>query len=152
MAKKNQKKIEEAYPQIMPGANDEERLQALKDTADEIRHEFYYFKPLTDLELVETKNDLSEITLELTRLKEDFEQIKTEFKEETKPLDNRLKSLIQTIKMKGNFVLEDVFVMKNFEEKKALFYNSKGEFIEWRPLLPEEMQKTIKLNEDKGSE
>lgn len=144
----NKKKSEDIiFPPLMTNEDPEKRISTLKATADKIDPEFYYLRKFTADELIEAKENLSEFMLMLSDLKERFDQVKTEFKEETKPIDTNIKSLVKQLKWKGTFVVEEVYIIHDHESQMAGIYNSRGEVIDARPLRPEEYQKTIKLHE-----
>lgn len=150
MAKKT--KVDEIiFPPMMVEEDHEARLLYLKNTADQVKPDFYYLRKFTQDEINEAKEKLAEVMLELTALEEAFEEKKTEYKEEKKPVETTKKSLIQCLKLKGQFVIDTVFIMHDHESKMAGYYNSKGEVIDVRALRPEEYQKTIKLHENNGT-
>lgn len=146
MAKKELRK-DIIFPPLMAEEDHESRLMYLKNTADQIKPDFYYLRKFSPDEIKEAKEDLAESMLNLTALQEKFDEKKTQFKEEKKPLETEIKSLVKCLKLKGEFVIDTVFVMHDHEAKMAGIYNSRGEVIDVRPLRPEEYQKTIKLHE-----
>ena len=76
------------------------------------------------------------------------------FKAELKPLNEHKQELLDNIK-KGSEYRENEECAKilDHEEKMAGFYNSLGELVYSRPIMPQEMQKTIfNINRKTGTE
>lgn len=66
------------------------------------------------------------------------------YKEQLKPLNEEKQKLLENIK-KGSEYVEDEECVKILyhEEKMAGYYNRLGELVYSRPIMPQEMQKTI---------
>lgn len=77
-----------------------------------------------------------------------------EFKERLKPLNEEKQELLDHIKRGSEFVEnEECAKILYHEEKMAGFYNKLGELVYSRPIMPQEMQKTVfSINRKTGTE
>ena len=77
-----------------------------------------------------------------------------EFKERLKPLNEEKQELLDHIKRGSEFVEnEECAKILYHEEKMAGFYNKLGELGYSRPIMPQEMQKTVfSINRKTGTE
>jgi len=111
------------------------------------REETGYMKAFTPEQIVEMKDTLSEVAIQIN----DFEIQKKDFladlKAETDPLTAQKKTLLKNIKQKAEFVTENCFKFYDHEEKKVGYYNSEGMLIQERPMRADEYQLTIKLGQ-----
>jgi hypothetical protein len=117
-----------------------ERIETLESSADKVEN-FSYTKPFTPDQILVFKDELSTTMIELDVIEDEFKEIKDEYKDKMKPLEQQTKSLLTKIKNKAEFLTEKCYVM--VEGKEVGYYNSAGELIYQRPLLPGEQQKTI---------
>ena len=76
-----------------------------------------------------------------------------EFKERLKPLNEEKQELLDYIKRGSKFENEECAKILYHEEKMAGFYNKLGELVYSRPIMPQEMQKTVfSINRKTGTE
>jgi len=120
----------------------EERLQMLKDNCNAIE-EMEYFQQYSQEELADHKNSLFETDVELHKIKLEKKKVSDELRAKEKPFANEHTRLLTNIKRKGEDVTENVFKFIDDEEGRVIFYNSKGETVFERPLLPTERQTDI---------
>lgn len=78
---------------------------------------------------------------------EDLNEAKKEYlsqlKEDLKPLAKERKEILTKIKNKSEQVTEKCFKIVDHQNKETGYYNSLGELVYSRPIMPDEMQKTI---------
>lgn len=117
-----------------------ERVETLESSADKVEN-FSYTKPFTPAQILVFKDELSTTMIELDVIKDEFKEIKDEYKDKMKPLESETKSLLTKIKNKAEFLTEKCYVM--VEGSEVGYYNSVGDLVYQRPLLPGEQQKTI---------
>ncbi len=126
--------------QILINEAPEVRLRILKDSCDKVE-KFSYLKTFTNEELVEFKNDLSKIMINVDSIETEFCEIKSKYKEQLKPLRDEIKKLLVYVRDKARSVKEECYI--TYEGEFALYYNAGGEMIHQRPLEASERQKTI---------
>ena len=76
------------------------------------------------------------------------------FKAELKPLNEKKQELLENIKKGSEYVEnEECVKILYHEEKMAGYYNKLGELVYSRPIMPQEMQRTIfNINRKTGTE
>lgn len=125
--------------QLLGNIKKAERETVLSDSADKVEM-FGYTKPFTPGEILSFKDDLSTTMINLSQMEDELNKVKEEYKQKMKPLIEDRNKFLVNIKNKAEFVNEKCYVM--FEDSEAGYYNSLGELVYQRPLLPNE-QKTI---------
>ena len=114
----------------------------LEHNADAIE-EIGYSRRFTPDELNERKEELADTSISISEIDEEKKASDAGFKLRRKPLDERKATLIEELKTKSQFVREECYKFIYHEERMVGFYNADGELVSSRPLMPQEMQKTI---------
>lgn len=125
---------------LLAGATPKDRIETLENSADKVEN-FSYTKPFTPEQITVFKDELSTKMIELSAIEDDFKDIKEQFKAKMKPLKDETKDLITSIKNKAEFITEKCFMF--IEGNEVGYYNSEGDLVYSRPLLPGEKQKTV---------
>lgn len=116
-----------------------ERLQILKDNCEKSEN-FTYSKPLTPEELSVAKDTYSQNAIKLNALNSELDDVKKEFKEKMKPIEIEQSKTLEIIKHQAEVVNEEVFLMANHEAGDMEYYNSSGDMVYTRKLMPQERQ------------
>ena len=132
--------MEKFLGQDMP---ESQRWDFLKDNADAVE-KIGYMHRFTPEELAQKKELLSEACIKINDIEAEKKEIMDEFKERLKPYNAEKQELLKDIK-NGSEYIENAECVKILyhEEKMAGFYNKLGELVYSRPIMPQEMQKTI---------
>lgn len=122
---------------------EEERWQFLKDNADSVE-EIGYTHRFTPDELAQKKESLAEASIRINDIEVEKKEAMEAFKQELKPLNEAKQKLLENIK-KGSEYVEDEECVKILyhDEKMTGYYNKLGELVYSRPIMPQEMQKTV---------
>ncbi|MBP1613957.1 MAG: hypothetical protein H6Q13_1405 [Bacteroidetes bacterium] len=122
---------------------EKDRWQFLQDNADAIE-EIGYTHRFTPDELAQKKESLAETSISINDIEIEKKDVMDEYKEQLKPLNVTKQTLLENIK-KGSEYVEDQECAKILyhEEKMVGYYNKLGELVYSRPIMPQEMQKTI---------
>ena len=151
---------------------EKDRWQFLQDNADAVE-EIGYTHRFTPDELAQKKESLAETSIQindyqlkpitdvdffpiLDRVIHEIEKKEAmeAFKAELKPLNERKQELLENIKKGSEYVEnEECVKILYHEEKMAGYYNKLGELVYSRPIMPQEMQRTIfNINRKTGTE
>ncbi len=124
-----------------------ERINLLQANAQK-RIEYSYFKTFTEDELNEQKEiyfqSMAEIDIEQKKL----DEAKAAFKLATERPSMIAKEAYKIIKAKGAEVLEDVYLIPNYETSMIDFINENAEVVFSRRMLPEERQIMMKVSNE----
>lgn len=120
-----------------------DRFDFLKDNADALE-EIGYTHRFTPDELAQKKESLAETSIRINDIEIEKKEVMDGYKEQLKPLNVIKQTLLENIK-KGSEYVEDEECAKILyhDEKMAGYYNKLGELVYSRPIMPQEMQKTI---------
>lgn len=119
------------------------RWQFLKDNADAVE-DIGYTHRFTPEELAQKKESLAETSIKINDIENEKKEVMADFKEKLKPLNEEKQILLENIKKGSEFVESEQCVKILYhEEKMAGYYNQLGELVYSRPIMPQEMQKTI---------
>jgi len=125
--------------QFLQGVSKQERLQALKDSAE--RTELMnYPKALSEVDLDYLKNELVNDSVKLAKLEEARKEFLTGHKAKVKPLKQNVGLSLVRIRSKVEEVEEEVFLLADQEEGMMGYYNADGNLVYQRVLLPDERQ------------
>lgn len=130
-----------------------DRWQFLQDNADSVEEIGYTHRFSTD-ELAQKKELLAETSIKINDIEIEKKEVMDGFKEQLKPLNESKQELLDNIK-KGSEYRENEECVKilDHEEKLAGYYNKLGELVYSRPIMPQEMQKTIfNINRKTGTD
>ena len=120
----------------------EQRKRFLKDNCDAVV-EKSYMKSFTAEELQGHKEGLAECCMEINDIESELMEVKADFKQRLKPLQERKCELLRNIRSKAELTTELCYKFVNQDERMTYFYNSEGDCIEARQCTADEMQKTI---------
>lgn len=120
-----------------------QRWEFLKDNADAVE-KIGYMHRFSPEELAQKKELLSEACIKINDIEAEKKEAMDEFKERLKPYSEEKSQLLKDIKNGSEYIdnAECVKILYH-EEKMAGFYNKLGELVYSRPIMPQEMQKTI---------
>ena len=114
----------------------------LADNCDAIE-EVGYSRRFTPEELNERKEELAEATISEMEIVEEKKKADADFKVRLKPIQDIKIGLVRDLKNKSEFVREDCYKFIDHDARMVGYYNSEGELVSSRPIMPQEMQKTI---------
>ncbi len=120
----------------------EQRVKFLRDNSDGVEKKGY-MKMYTHEQLLQMKEMLSEVAIDINDIDEERKTIMSEFKERLKPLNEEKKHLLTGLKNKAQHVNEDCFKFIDTESRVVGFYNQDGDLVESRPAYAEELQTNI---------
>lgn len=127
------------------------RAQFLENNCDAVE-EIGYTRRFTPEEMNQKKEELANASIKINDLEVTKREVIKEMKDKMKtPLEER-KQLLQEIKQKSEYVLEECYKFIDQEERVVAFYNKFGELVSSRPIMPQEMQKTIYRSIKTGTE
>lgn len=131
---------------------EESRWQFLQDNADAVE-EIGYMHRFTPDELAQKKEELAEKSIEINDIEIEKKEAMENFKERLKPLNVEKAELLDNIKKGSEYVAnEECVKILYHDEKMAGYYNKLGELVYSRPIMPQEMQKTIfSINHNTGT-
>lgn len=127
----------------------EERIAALKETADQVvKHS--YSRPYSEEKITERRAELSELCIKISDLERELAAQKAHYKALITPLENDKEEIISDLRSGGEWVTEDCYVFLNFNIGKAGLYNEDGILLNEAEITPEMSQSTIfqSLRED----
>lgn len=132
---------------------EQERWKFLQDNADAVE-KIGYTHRFTPEELAQKKETLAEVSITINDVEMEKKQAMEDFKERLKPLTEAKHELLDHIKRGSKFVEnEECVKILYHEEKMAGYYNRLGELVYSRPIMPQEMQKTIfNINRKTGTD
>lgn len=119
-----------------------ERVRMLQDNCDSIEKQSY-MKQFTHEEIVLMKDRLSDVSIDLNEIDIEKKDVVDIFKQRSKPLVREKLDLLNNIKRKAIDVSEECFKFVDQEEGTVGYYNSVGDLVFSRPIMPSEKQKTI---------
>ena len=123
---------------------EQERWQFLQDNADAVE-KIGYTHRFTPEELAQKKETLAEVSITINDVEMEKKEAMESFKERLKPLNEEKQELLDHIKRGSEFVEN--------EECAKFLYNKLGELVYSRPIMPQEMQKTVfSINRKTGTE
>ncbi len=132
---------------------EKDRWLFLKDNADGVE-EVGYTHRFTPDELSQKKESLAETSIHINDIETEKKEVMEEFKQQLKPLNEIKQTLLENIKKGSEYVSnEECIKILYHEEKMAGYYNKLGELVYSRPIMPQEMQKTIfNINRKTGTD
>lgn len=133
--------------------SEERRWQFLQDNADAIE-EIGYTHRFTPEELAQKKESLAETSIQINDIEEEKKEVINSYKEQLKPLNEEKQKLLENIKKGSEYVSNEKCVKILYhDEKMAGYFNKLGELVYSRPIMPQEMQKTVfSINRKTGTD
>lgn len=118
------------------------RFQYLQDNCDSIE-KIGYTRRFTADEMNQKKECLANLSIEINDIEEEKAEAMSAFKERLKPLTEDKKVILDEIKKKSEYVEKECCKFIDHDNKMVGYYNELGELVSSRPIMPQEMQKTI---------
>ncbi len=122
--------------QVLPP---DQRTQALKDNAYSIEEQTVC-RAYTGDEIRDFKDKLSEDSVDLQKIKAEYDEISKKFKARMKPLEVSIKENTKNIRLGYSETLEEVYLMADHVESVMTTVDKDGKFISSRRLNPKEKQ------------
>lgn len=123
----------------MPELSAEERLQALKNNADNIEQTTYE-RELTPEELDGKREMFVDNSIKVSSLEDELNAYKDSYKAQIDPIKKENKVLQQEVKTKKQKVKGTLFHLANHDSGYMETYDETGELIGTRRLRPDEKQ------------
>jgi len=128
------------------------RWQFIKDNADAIE-EIGYTHRFNPDELSQKKESLAEVSIQINDIETEKKDVIEDFKQRLKPLNEAKQVLLEDIKKGSEYANEECAKILYHDEKMVGYYNNLGELVYSRPIMPQEMQKTIfNINRKTGTD
>ena len=142
--------MEKLLGQTIP---EQERWQFLQDNADAVESIGYTHR-FTPEELAQRKEALAENSIKINDIEEEMKSKMKSYRENLKSLNQKKKKLLEQIKGGSEYRdQEECAKFIDHEERMVGFYNKLGELVYSRPIMPQEMQKTIfSINRKTGTQ
>jgi hypothetical protein len=118
------------------------REEILKANCDKIEAQGY-MKRLSPDQILQKKEQLSEVAININDLEIDKKEALKSFKEQIDPLVGVRTDLLKAIKEKAVYVKEECYKFIEADERMVGYYNGEGDLIEARPATADELQGTI---------
>ena len=100
MSKEIAKQPTEMVKEIFQDMSPEERLESLRNSADQVVNHSYT-KPYTDEELSEIRKKVAEVCVQISDLERELAAIKADYKAKITPLENSREGLIGDLRCGG---------------------------------------------------
>ncbi len=119
-----------------------ERENFIKDNADSVE-EKGYMKRFSEQELLDQKDELSTVDIDINDIEEEKKEAVKEFKTKLKPLQSIRTSILKNLKQKAEFVKENCYKFIDNDTRMVSYFNAEGDLIETRPANADELQRNI---------
>ena len=133
--------------------SEKDRWQVISDSADSVEGIGYTHRFTPD-ELAQKKESLAETSIKINDIEVEKKEVADGYKERLKPLNEEKQKLLENIKSGTEYIAhEECAKILDHEERMAGYYNKLGELVYSRPIMPQEMQKTIfSINSKTGTD
>ena len=129
-------------------------MEMLDAQADEVVEE-NYLRPYENAELQKARQEYVNLSLQMTEIKAEEDEIKQQFKERKAPVQKEMDKVLGNIKQGGEYVKGKLHKIVDREERVTGFYDEDGKLINQRKSLPNELQgtlfTTIRMNAKNGT-
>ena len=122
--------------------NPVERRRFLEDNADGVEKKGY-MKPFSPEELQGHKEKLADTMIAIAAEESSFDAAKVAHKAALKPLLEQKRQMVENIKAKADYVVEECYKFVDREARMTEYYNADGDLVEARPSTADEMQMNI---------
>jgi len=119
----------------------EQRATILRDSCDQIE-ERSYTRKFDQSEINDLRAELAQVSIMVQELDVELAEIKSEFKNKTKPLGERIGKILEELKSGGEYVKGECFKFIDPDEGKVGWYSPDGYLLEERDIRQEERQRT----------
>lgn len=126
---------------FMPDASEQERLQIMRNSADQIE-ETTYEKDLTLEELDAKREKFVDNSIKVSTLEDELNEKKAEYKNKIDPVKLENKTLQQEVKTKKQKVKGTLYHIADHDTGFMETYDATGELISDRRLRPDEKHAT----------
>ena len=123
----------------MPSA---QRMEFLENNSHSIT-EGQYFRRFDEEDVRQHQSVFMDKSIELKRVLDEFEEIKSTYKKKIKALETDRGVLMQEMMQSGEWLDGKQYAFDDQENGKMEYYDENGNFISSRRLLPNERQLTI---------
>lgn len=121
----------------------QEERNAIFDSESTSSERQTYQVPMNEDELLVTKDELAQTSIQKAYLDEEIRQAKEAFKARMEPLTEKLAESIAQLKTRQREITGTVYQIADFDNKMMHFVDSLGHVLNSRPLKPEERQYRI---------
>lgn len=142
MSKQIAKQPTEMVREIFQDMSAEERLESLRNSADQVVNHSYT-KPYTEEEISEIRKNIAEKCVEISDLERELAAIKADYKARITPMENDREQLIGELRCGGDFVTEECFVYVHYNIGKAGLYTKDGILLKEMDITKDMEQSTI---------
>jgi hypothetical protein len=125
----------------------ESRLKSFQENCDAVE-EISYRKKFTATEMAEHKDLLAASMIELGNIEAELANIKEDFKDKMDPIKSTIKRVVMWLESGDREVVEPCFKFIDRKDIVTGYYNESGELVRERPATTNELQLTIKYNEE----
>lgn len=115
-----------------------EREEMLDAQADDVTEE-NYLQPYTNAEKAQRREEYVALSLEMKQITEEEDEMKSQFKERKAPVKKCMDTVLANLKQGGEYVKGKLYRIIDQDERVVGFYNSKGELVSQRKVLPSEL-------------
>ena len=119
-----------------------QREAFLEDNCSAIE-EIGYTRRFTPDELNQKKEELAEVSITINDIETEKADVMSEFKDRLKKPNEDKKLLLENLKSKSEYVHGKCYKFIDHDDRMVAYYNSLGEMVSSRPIMPQEMQRTI---------
>jgi hypothetical protein len=133
----NMNDLKEMYP------GDEELREYLQGNAYSVDEGQHYLLPLSQEEIETKKDHLAENMIELTKMKDELEAIKADFKARIQPVEKDIEIIVEVIKTGKEPRVGTLYLMADHSSGNMYMYNEDGRLVYERPLTKNEKQLKI---------
>lgn len=119
----------------------EQRAQILRDSCDQIE-ERSYTRKFEQEEINDLRAELAGVSIKLQELDEELADVKSDFKNKTKPLQERIGKILDELKVGGEYVKGECYKFIDPDTAEVGWYSPEGYLLESRNMKPEERQRT----------
>ena len=130
--------VKEIFQEMKP----EERLEALRQSADQVVNHSYT-KPYTEEQISEIRAKISDLCIKISDQERELAAIKAQYKSTITPLENDREGLVSDLRTGGEYVTEECFVYIHYNMGKAGLYNKDGILLNEMDITQEMSQATI---------
>lgn len=122
----------------------EKRAQFLRENCDKVEEKTYN-KQFSSQEISDKRLQLETVSINIADLKKQKKDYDDAYKTAMKPLEETHKKTVEELKERMLSVTEPCFMFIDEETKQAGYYNSEGLLVYSRPLMANELQRTVQM-------
>lgn len=136
------------FEEIKARASGKELEQMLLDHCDQVIQDYKFNKPISDEEMNERRELLSEILIEIDHQERELAQAKERINLILKPKKREMKGILAEIRNNHQEAIENVFVYLDHELRRAFYVDNQGNVVHSRALRAEERQGRLRAMND----